>query len=66
VLGPLGSAERAGVFIAVWCNGYGGSGCHNAGAGAAEWALSGRIPDDMPQDVFGPARLFCESPQFAV
>lgn len=66
VLGPLGPGAKQGVFIAVWCNGYGGSGCHNAGAGAAEWALTGRIPDDMPQDVFGPARLFSETPQFAI
>lgn len=66
VLGPLGPGAQQGVFIAVWCNGYGGSGCHNAGAGAAQWALTGEIPDDMPQDVFGPARLFFEAPQFAI
>jgi len=64
VLGPLGEGARAGIFIAVWCNGYGGTGCHYAGAGAAEWALTGRIPCDMPQDVFGPARLFSRRPLF--
>jgi glycine/D-amino acid oxidase-like deaminating enzyme len=63
-LGPLGEGPRAGVFLAVWCNGYGGSGCHNAGAGAARWALTGRIPKDMPQDVFGPGRLFTDVPLF--
>lgn len=64
VLGPLGQGARQGVFIAVWCNGYGGSGCHNAGAGAAEWATTGKVPSSMPQDVFGPARLFSDAPQF--
>lgn len=66
VLGPLGDGERQGVFVAVWCNGYGGTGCHQAGAGAASWALTGRVPRDMPQDVFGPKRLFTDEPQFAV
>jgi glycine/D-amino acid oxidase-like deaminating enzyme len=64
LLGPLGEGNREGVFLAVWCNGYGGTGCHNAGAGAAAWALTGRIPKDMPQDVFGPRRLFTDAPQF--
>jgi hypothetical protein len=66
VLGPLGAGAKAGVFIAVWCNGYGGTGCHNAGAGAAHWAVTGKIPSDMPQDVFGPARLFSKAPTFNV
>jgi hypothetical protein len=60
----MGENEREGVFLAIWCNGYGGTGCHNAGAGAASWALTGRIPKDMPQDVFGPKRLFTSEPQF--
>ena len=63
-LGPLGSGARQGVFIAVWCNGFGSTGCHNSGAGAAEWALTGEIPHDMPQDVFGVARLLGDEPQF--
>ena len=63
-LGPLGSGARQGVFIAVWCNGFGSTGCHNSGAGAAQWALTGEIPSDMPQDVFGVARLLCDEPQF--
>ena len=63
-LGPLGSGARQGVFIAVWCNGFGSTGCHNSGAGAAHWALSGELPEDMPQDVFGVARLLCDEPQF--
>lgn len=66
VLGPLGQGPRSGVFIAVWCNGYGGTGCHQVGAGAAAWALTGRVPKDMPQDVFGPQRLFTDAPQFPV
>lgn len=64
VLGPLDQNERKGVFIAIWCNGYGGTGCQQAGAGAAAWALSGRVPRDMPADVFGPRRLFTDEPQF--
>jgi glycine/D-amino acid oxidase-like deaminating enzyme len=63
-LGPLGEGPRSGVFVAVWCNGYGGTGCHNAGAGAARWAITDRIPKDMPQDIFGPARLFTDQPLF--
>jgi glycine/D-amino acid oxidase-like deaminating enzyme len=64
VLGPLGTGPREGVFIAVWGNGYGGTGCHQTGAGAAAWAITGRIPKEMPQDVFGPQRLFTDRPQF--
>ena len=64
-LGPLGEGARQGVFIAVWCNGFGSTGCHNSGAGAAEWALTGRVPEDMPPDVFGVARLLCDEPQFS-
>lgn len=64
VLGPLGEGARQGVFIAVWCNGFGSTGCHNSGAGAAEWALTGAVPHDMPPDVFGVARLLCDEPQF--
>jgi len=66
VLGPLGDGAKSGVFVAIWCNGYGGTGCHLAGAGAASWALTGRVPKEMPADVFGPARLFTDTPQFAV
>ncbi len=64
VLGPLGEGAQSGVFVAIWCNGYGGTGCHLAGAGAARWALTGKVPEDMPQDVFGPQRLFTDKPQF--
>lgn len=64
VLGPLGEGAKSGVFVAIWCNGYGGTGCHLAGAGAASWALTGKLPEDMPQDVFGPQRLFTDKPQF--
>lgn len=65
VLGPLDQNERKGVFIAIWCNGYGGTGCQEAGAGAAAWALSGRVPRSMPADIFGPQRLFTDEPQFS-
>lgn len=64
-LGPLDEGKRKGVFIAIWCNGYGGTGCQQAGAGAAAWALSGKVPRDMPADIFGPQRLFTDEPQFS-
>jgi glycine/D-amino acid oxidase-like deaminating enzyme len=66
VIGPLGEGARSGVMIAVFCNGYGGGGCHNLGANAAKWALTGKIPKELAQDVFTPARLFSEEPQFDV
>jgi glycine/D-amino acid oxidase-like deaminating enzyme len=28
VIGELGDGAERGVLIAVWCNGYGGTGCH--------------------------------------
>jgi hypothetical protein len=66
LLGPLGEGARSGVFIAQWDCGYGGTGAHGTGAGAASWAFSGRVPRNMPQDVFGVARLFTDEPQFDI
>jgi hypothetical protein len=48
------------VLIAVWCNGYGGTGCHKTGAEAARWALTGALSGDVPQDVFGVRRLLSD------
>lgn len=64
VVGPLGKGPRAGIFLAVFCNGYGGGGCHNTGFNAAKWALSGKVPKEVPADVFSPARLFEVEPIF--
>ncbi len=65
IISPL-SAEGAesGVLISVWCNGYGSTGCHKAGAEAARWALDGKLGDDVPQDVFGIERLLSDEPMF--
>jgi glycine/D-amino acid oxidase-like deaminating enzyme/CRP-like cAMP-binding protein len=59
-IGPL----RAGVIIAMGCNGYGGSYTTAAGLAAAEMALTGRVPDWMPEDVFSPRRLTMTAPIF--
>jgi len=64
VLGPLGPEKQSGIFIAVWCNGYGGTGCHLSGKCAAEWAHNNVIPKEIPQDVFGPQRLFTSNSVF--
>ena len=59
-LGPL----RPGVIIAMACNGYGGSYTTAAGLAAAEMALTGSVPDWIPQDVFSPRRLVMDEPIF--
>ena len=43
VIGELGDGAERGVLITVWCNGYGGTGCHKTGAEAARWALTGQV-----------------------
>jgi hypothetical protein len=51
-------------LIAVWCNGYGSTGCQKTGAEAARWALTGQLSDDVPADVFGVKRLLSDAPMF--
>ena len=55
---------RPGVVIAVACNGYGGSYTTAAGLAAAEMALTGAVPDWVPEDVFTPRRLMSKEPVF--
>lgn len=64
VISELGEGKEKGVLIAVWCNGYGSTGCHKAGFEAAQWALNGKLSDDVPQDVFGVKRLLSDEPMF--
>jgi glycine/D-amino acid oxidase-like deaminating enzyme len=52
------------VLVAVWCNGYGSTGCHKTGAEAARWALDGALSPDVPKDVFGIERLLSDDPMF--
>lgn len=59
-LGPL----RPGIIIAMACNGYGGSYTTAAGLAAAEMALTGSVPDWIPEDVFSPRRLLSDEPIF--
>jgi glycine/D-amino acid oxidase-like deaminating enzyme len=66
VIGELGDGAERGVLIAVWCNGYGGTGCHKTGAEAAHWALRGKLSADVPEDVFGVKRLLSDEPMFDV
>lgn len=62
VIGVLGDGPQSGVLITVWCNGYGGTGCHKTGAEAARWALTGTLSADVPEDVFGVRRLLSDQP----
>lgn len=64
VIGELGPGRERGILVAVWCNGYGGTGCHKAGHEAARWALEGALSADVPEDVFGVARLRSDTPLF--
>ena len=63
-IGELGDGAERGALITVWCNGYGGTGCHKTGAEAARWALEGRLSGDVPEDVFGVKRLLSDEPLF--
>lgn len=55
---------RPGVVIAAGYNGYGGSYTTAAGLAAARMALTGTVPDWMPEDVFSPRRLLSAKPIF--
>lgn len=55
---------RPGVVVAAGYNGYGGSYTTAAGLAAAQMALTGRVPDWVPEDVFSPRRLTSAEPIF--
>jgi glycine/D-amino acid oxidase-like deaminating enzyme len=55
---------RPGVIVAAGYNGYGGSYTTAAGNAAAEMAVSGSVPEWVPEDIFSPRRLVCEDPLF--
>jgi glycine/D-amino acid oxidase-like deaminating enzyme/CRP-like cAMP-binding protein len=52
------------IIVAAGFNGYGGSYCVAAGQAAAEMAISGAVPDWLPEDVFSPRRLLNQTPLF--
>ena len=52
------------IIVAAGFNGYGGSYCVAAGQVAAETAISGTVPNWMPDDVFSPQRLLNDKPLF--
>lgn len=64
VIGELGPGHESGILLSIWCNGYGGTGCHKTGYEAARWALDGKLSDDVPADVFGVGRLLTDEPMF--
>lgn len=55
---------RPGVIVAAAFNGYGGSYTTAAGQAAASMALTNKVPDWAPEDVFSPRRLLREEPLF--
>jgi len=55
---------KPGIIVAAGFNGYGGSYCVAAGQAAADMALSGVVPDWLPEDVFSPQRLLNRTPLF--
>jgi hypothetical protein len=55
---------RPGLIVAAGYNGYGGSYTTAAGVAAAEMAVSGRVPDWAPEDIFSPRRLLADEPLF--
>ena len=55
---------RPGIIVAAGFNGYGGSYCVAAGQAAADMAISGAVPDWLPEDVFSPQRLLNHTPLF--
>ena len=61
---PVMGFLKPGIIIAAGFNGYGGSYCVAAGQAAADMALSGAVPDWLPEDVFSPQRLLDEKPLF--
>jgi len=55
---------RPGIVVAAGFNGYGGSYCVAAGQAAADMAISGTVPDWLPEDVFSPQRLLNDTALF--
>jgi len=55
---------KPGIVVAAGFNGYGGSYCVAAGQAAADMAISGVVPDWLPEDVFSPQRLLNHKPLF--
>jgi glycine/D-amino acid oxidase-like deaminating enzyme/CRP-like cAMP-binding protein len=61
---PVMGFLKPGIIVAAGFNGYGGSYCVAAGQAAADMAVSGTVPDWLPEDVFSPQRLLDEKPLF--
>ena len=55
---------REGVIMAAGFNGYGGSYTTASGYAAAEIALTDRVPEWVPEDVFAPRRFMQREPLF--
>ncbi len=55
---------KPGIIVAAGFNGYGGTYCAAAGEAAAAMAVSGTVPDWLPEDVFSPQRLLNDVPLF--
>jgi glycine/D-amino acid oxidase-like deaminating enzyme/CRP-like cAMP-binding protein len=55
---------KPGIIVAAGFNGYGGSYCVAAGQAVADMAISGVVPDWLPEDVFSPQRLVNDKPLF--
>jgi hypothetical protein len=55
---------KPGIVVAAGFNGYGGSYCVAAGQAAADMAISGAVPEWLPEDVFSPQRLLNDKPLF--
>jgi len=53
------------LIIAAGFNGYGGTYCVEAGRLAAEMALTGETPLEVPEDMFSPHRFLTRRPLFA-
>lgn len=61
---PAMGLLKPGIVVAAGFNGYGGSYCVAAGQAAADMAISGAVPDWLPEDVFSPLRLLDKKPLF--
>ena len=55
---------RPGIIIVAGYNGYGGSYTTAAGLAAAQMAITGEVPEWVPEDVFSPRRLTTTEPIF--
>jgi glycine/D-amino acid oxidase-like deaminating enzyme/CRP-like cAMP-binding protein len=61
---PVIGFLRPGLIVAAAFNGYGGSYTTAAGQAAASMALTGEVPDWVPEDVFSPRRFLHDEPLF--